>query len=198
MSNDSYLTELRKYAEEQSVPILRSDCAQILHNLVHKEHPMRLLEVGTAIGYSTLLIASIMPDTAELITLEIDPGRAEVAQRYIQQAGLSDRVTVIVGDASTSITKVIGEFDFVFLDGPKGQYLTYLHLLLDKLADGAVVVADNVLFRGMVTSETVPRRFRTLVRRLREYLHFISHDKRFSTTLLTDGDGVAISYYHRS
>jgi predicted O-methyltransferase YrrM len=137
-----------------------------------------------------------MPKAASLVTLEIDEARATIAQQHINAAGFNDRVTLVPGDAADTIGQLTGKFDFVFLDGPKGQYLAYLRLLLDKLAPDAVVVADNVLFRGMVNAEeNPPHRYRTLVIRLREYLDFVSTDDRFTTTLLPDGDGVAISYY---
>ncbi|MDF2502242.1 MAG: O-methyltransferase family 3 [Anaerosporomusa subterranea] len=190
------LADMRRSASEGAVPILRPECEKILVDVVREKRPVRLLEIGTAIGYSTLLISASMPESATLVTLELDAERAAIAKQHIADAGFTERVTVLVGDALTMIDQLTGDFDFVFLDGPKGQYLAYLQLLLNKLAPVAVVVADNVLFRGMVNSEeNPPRRYRTLVKRLREYLAFVSTDERFATTLLSDGDGVAISYY---
>ncbi len=196
---DGSLAELRESADQGAVPILRKECEQILVELVQKQQPLRLLEIGTAIGYSTLLLAAAMPKAATLVTIEIDGERAAVAKAHIAAAGYGDRVTVLVGDALPLIDQLPDGFDFVFLDGPKGQYLTQLRRLIDKLAPAAVVVADNVLFRGMVTAaEQPPRRYRSLVNRLREYLAFVSQDDRFATTLLTDGDGVAVSYYQNA
>lgn len=196
VSIEELLVDIRRSATQGAVPILRAECEQILVDVVKKKQPLRLLEVGTAIGYSTLLLASAMPPTATIVTLEIDPKRAAVAEEHIAAAGFHDRITVLTGDALQLIDQLSSGFDFVFLDGPKGQYLTQLLRLLDKLAPEAVVVADNVLFRGMVTAtEKPPRRYRSLVNRLREYLAFVFQDDRFVTTLLADGDGVAISYY---
>lgn len=194
---DLNLKILKDYAAEHAVPILRSECEQILISLVRQNRPGRLLEIGTAIGYSTLLLASAMPQGATMYTIEIDHARAAIATRHIEAAGLQNRITQVIGDAMTVIPQLDGKFDFVFLDGPKGQYLAHLELLLCKLAPGAVIVADNVLFRGMVnSSDDTPRRYRTIVKRLKQYLDFVSTDKQFSTTLLPEGDGVAISYFN--
>lgn len=197
MKPTALLLELKEYAAKHSVPILRPECEQILLSLVRQRRPNRLLEVGTAIGYSTLLLASAMPETATLCTLEIDPARAAIAERQVEVAGMQRRVSIIIGNAMATIPPLEGNFDFVFLDGPKAQYLAYLELMLDKLAPGALVVADNVLFRGMVSSASeTPRRYRTIVKRLKQYLDFVENDARFSTTLIPDGDGVAISYFN--
>ena len=190
------LQELRRFALEQAVPILKPEAEQLLLALALGKRPKRILEVGTAIGYSTLLLATALPEDGVLISLELDAPRAAIAEQAIAAVGRSHQVTVVVGDASMTIPHLKGKFDFVFLDGPKGQYLAYLKLLLNKLAPGAVVVADNVLFRGLVASrDAPPRRYRTIVKRLREYLDFVTLDQRFATTLMPDGDGVAISNY---
>ncbi|MDU4960619.1 MAG: O-methyltransferase [Sporomusaceae bacterium] len=188
------LAAIRRSAGE--VPILRPETETVLRRLVVSKQPLRLLEVGTAIGYSTLLLAMAMPPQAFLTSLELDAARAAAAAQNIAAAGLSGRVRIVTGDAADTISRLQGPFDFVFLDGPKGQYLAHLQLLLDKLSAEATVVADNVLFRGMVGSTAAPpRRYRTLVNRLRQYLAFVSTDARFSTTLLPEGDGVAVSCY---
>jgi predicted O-methyltransferase YrrM len=190
------LAELRLLAMEQAVPILKPEAEQLLLALAREKRPRRILEVGTAIGYSTLLLATTLPEDGELISLELDPARAILAEQTMVKVGKSHQVAVVIGDAQMTIPRLEGKFDFVFLDGPKGQYLAYLKLLLDKLAPGAVVVADNVLFRGLVASlAEPPRRYRTIVNRLREYLEFVTTDQRFATTLMSDGDGVAISNY---
>ena len=191
------LAEIRQMAVLNNVPIIQSGSEQILLETVRANKPLRLLEIGTAIGYSTLLLASAMPDGASLVSVELDKARAVIARQHIAKAGLCDRVTVLDGDAMTVIPELNGDFDFVFLDGPKGQYLAYLTLLINKLAFGAVIFADNVLFRGMVADGLPPRRYRTLVRRLREYVQFVLTDERFATTLLPTGDGVAISVYRK-
>lgn len=192
----SLLDEMRRYAIEHDVPIVRRESEALLTELVQNNQPRRLLEIGTAIGYSTLLLASAMPADASLVSLELDTVRADAAKANIETAQFARQVTVLVGDALEVIPRLDGCFDFVFIDGAKGQYLNCLKLLLPKLTPGATIVADNVLFRGMVMSpEEPPRRYRTLVRRLRDYLSFVSDSKSFITTVLPEGDGVAISVY---
>lgn len=191
---DKVLAAIRQSAGK--VPILRPESETVLLRLVREKQPLRLLEVGTAIGYSTLLLAAAMPANALLTSLEIDEQRALIARRHLAAAGFGERVRVLTGDAAATIVRLDDRFDFVFLDGPKGQYLAHLRLLLDKLVPAATVVADNVLFRGLVRSDAPPpRRYRTLIIRLREYLAFVSTNAQFSTTLLPDGDGVAVSCY---
>lgn len=190
------LDEMRRYAQEYDVPIVRRESESILTELVQSKQPRRLLEIGTAIGYSTLLLAAAMPANASLVSLEQNPVRVDAAKANIEAAQLGRQVTVLAGDALDIIPRLDGYFDFIFIDGAKGQYLNCLKLLLPKLTPGATIVADNVLFRGMVMGpEEPPRRYRTLVRRLRDYLSFVSDPKRFITTVLPEGDGVAISIY---
>jgi predicted O-methyltransferase YrrM len=163
---------------------------------VRESQPRSVLEIGTAIGYSALLMLMVLPEKAKLTTIELDETRLAVARDSFETAHVNERVTTIAGDAGLILPQLLGPFDFVFIDAAKGQYLNYLHTIIDKLDNNAVIFADNVLFRGMVknTVETT-RRYRTLVRRLQEYLNFVTSDKRFVTNVYDMGDGVAISYY---
>lgn len=196
MSIETLLEQMRLIAATDGVPILRDESEPLILEAVKVKKPRRILEIGTAIGYSALLLSTVMPPDASITTIELDPARADIARDNVAKAQLSERICVITGDALAILPALSGEFDFVFLDGPKGQYLSMLNLLLDKLVPGAVIIADNVLFRGMVdTAEEPPRRYRTLVRRLREYLAYVLTNPAFSTTLLPIGDGVAISYF---
>lgn len=188
--------EIEAYADENSIPIINKVSSQLLIDIVKKEAPQSILEIGTAVGYSALLIANHMPKDSKIITIEQDANRIDTAYNFIARAGRIEQIQLIDGDASEIVTQLDGPFDMVFIDAAKGQYLDYLQKIIDKLSIGAVVIADNVLFRGMVRSEQpVIKRYRTIVKRLREYLDFVSHDSRFFTTIHNEGDGVAISYY---
>ncbi|MBC8015575.1 MAG: O-methyltransferase [Sporomusaceae bacterium] len=188
--------EIEAYADENSIPIINKVSSQLLIDLVKKEAPQSILEIGTAVGYSALLIANHMPKDSKIITIEQDANRIDTAYNFITRAGRIEQIQLIDGDASEILMQLEGPFDLVFIDAAKGQYLDYLQKVVDKLSIGAVVIADNVLFRGMVRSEQpVIKRYRTIVKRLREYLDFVSHDPRFFTTIHNEGDGVAISYY---
>ena len=193
---EELLQEMEDYAEEHNIPIINKVSSQILIDVIKEKRPQRVLEIGTAIGYSALLMVNHMPADGKIVTIEQDANRIDTAYDYITRAGRIEQIQLLDGDASEILTQVEGTFDFVFIDAAKGQYLDYLEKVMDKLADGAVIIADNVLFRGMVMSDEPPlKRYRTIVKRLREYLDFVNTDPRFSTTIHSEGDGVAISYY---
>lgn len=188
--------EIEEYATENSIPIINKVSSELLVAEVEKKAPTSVLEIGTAVGYSALLMVNHMPKDGKIVTIEQDANRIDTAYDYITRAGRIEQIQLLDGDASEILTQIEGTFDLVFIDAAKGQYLDYLEKVMDKLADGAVVIADNVLFRGMVMSDEPPlKRYRTIVKRLRDYLDFVNNDPRFSTTIHSEGDGVAISYY---
>lgn len=188
--------EIEAYAAENGIPIINKVSSDLLIQEVKKKAPISVLEIGTAVGYSALLMVNQMPKEGKIVTIEQDANRIDTAYDYITRAGKIDQIQLLDGDASEILQQIEGTFDLVFIDAAKGQYLDYLQKVMDKLADGAVIIADNVLFRGMVMSDEPPlKRYRTIVKRLRDYLDFVNHDPRFSTTIHSEGDGVAISYY---
>lgn len=145
MSNaDQVLREIEEQAEKAGfLPIVGPRKGRIIVDLIRTIKPRRVLEIGTLVGYSAILMGKELDKDAELITIEIDPEIAESAERNIQRAGLLAKVTLVVGDAREVIPRLPGEFDLVFIDAEKGQYLDYLKLLESKLREGSVVVADN-------------------------------------------------------
>lgn len=191
--------EMRSWAELHNVPIIAPASALQLAALAAEKQPRRILEVGCAIGYSALLLAEHSAADVQITTIEMDPQRAATARRFIAAAGKENSIRLIEGDAAAVIDSLDGPFDFVFLDGPKAQYLKELQQLLpDKLASHATIVADNVSFRGMVdgSAPCLPR-YRTLVKRLREYVSFVSTDRRFATRIIASADHLAISEYSK-
>lgn len=183
--------ELEQEAERDRVPIIRGPERELLLEAAALAKPKRILEIGTAIGYSALLLATRFPE-AEIDTLEIDPKRHGRAMEIMERAGISERVHCHLGDAAELLPKMQGPYDFLYLDGPKGQYLRQLHMVEPKLSPQAVIAADNVLFRGLVQStEPVPHRYRTLVMRLREYIDYVN--RAYETTISEKGDGLAVS-----
>lgn len=192
------LQEMRAYAVERKIPIISSAGGELLSRTVANCKPCSILEIGSAIGYSTLLMASQAAPNISIVSIEINPDRLFAARHYFERAGLLDRVQFLEGDAAQILPNLAGNFDFVFIDAAKGQYLDYLLKITEKLAPAATIVSDNVLFRGLVLSEEQPpRRYKTIVKRLREYLQFITGNPHFSTTIHAEGDGLAISYYQR-
>lgn len=183
--------ELEDHAEKNHVPIIRGSERELLLRSAALAEPRRILEIGTAIGYSALLMAERFPK-AEIDTVELDEERHHRAKEVMERAGLSGRVHCYLGDAGEVIPTLSGPYDFLFLDGPKGQYLRELRAVEPLLSDRAVIAADNVLFRGLVEKEgPVPHRYRTLVMRLREYLVYVN--EKYETHIYVEGDGLAVS-----
>ena len=189
------LKEMQAYGTDNSIPIINEKGMPVLLEMVRKKRPHRVLEIGTAIGYSTLIIASEAADDVLIDTLELSADRAAVAGEYIARSVYRDQVKIHVGDAGKSILSLTGKYDFVFIDAAKGQYPDYFRKLYPLLTDDAMIVADNVLFRGYVMGDDseCPRRFRTIVKRLREYISLVTTNKELSTVIREDGDGLAVS-----
>ena len=190
------LAEMEEYAIAHNVPIINRESGQLLQAVTATATPRSVLEIGTAIGYSTLLLAANIAPGGKITTLEQDEDRILVARKFLAQAGLLDQIEIIAGNAGEVVSGLTGSFDLVFIDAAKGQYLDYLYKVMDKLSPGAIVIADNVLFRGWVLdNQATPRRFRTIVKRLKAYLDFVTNDARFDTVVHQTGDGMAVSRY---
>jgi len=188
---DELLLELERRAEEQFIPILDLETAGFLRVLLKMIRPTRILEVGTAIGYSTIWLAR--QTEATVTTIERDLERAAQARDAIARAGLTDRVELLEGDALDLIAG-LGEYDLIFLDAAKGQYPKFLELLTPHLVSGGLLLSDNVLFQGLVSGEPdVKHKLRTMINRLREYNQLIADHPAYDTTFLPLGDGVALS-----
>ena len=192
---DCLFKEMEIFAEENHVPIIKEAERAIFRGIMAKYQPKRILEIGTAIGYSALLMAHC-GQGAKIKTLELSEERARTAQSFIDRSPYKDDIEIVVGDAGETLLSLAATemFDMVFIDAAKGQYPDYLQKILPHLNAGGVIVTDNVLFRGYVLgAEKPPRRYRTIVKRLREYLQIINDEKIFKTTIYEDGDGLAVS-----
>ena len=190
------LNEQRIYAVINKVPILRESEVHLFEELIDLYQPHHVLEVGTAIGYSTLLLAQHAAKDGEVVSIELDEVRHEMARYYVGKSVYQDHITLLKGDANEVLYQVEGPFDMVFLDGPKGQYLRQLEIILPKLAPQAVILADNVLFRGYVRGEkAAPHRYKTIVKRLRDYLDYVENKELFNTTIYPLGDGMSVSIW---
>lgn len=189
------MKELEFEAETYNIPIIRESERQLLFKTVYENKPKRILEIGTAIGFSALLMATANDD-AIIDTVEKDTKRFERAKKAIEDANMTERINCISGDADKVISELSVNYDFVYLDGPKGQYLNHLKKIEKILSEKAVIVADNVLFKGFVKSgEYPPHRYRTIVVRLREYLEYVNRE--YSTVIYEEGDGMAISFRNK-
>ena len=189
------LEEMEDYAKKNRVPIIQAEGGRLLTDAICASQPGSVLEIGTAIGYSTLLMAINLPVNATLVSIEQDILRVNTSRKFLARSGMNERIEILCGDAEEILPTLSRKFDMVFIDGAKGHYLDYLLKIMDKLLPGATIVADNILFRGWIENNSPPRRYRTIVKRLQAYLSFVTTDPRFSTTIHRVGDGVAISKY---
>lgn len=189
-----YIKIMEDYAREKDVPIIHPEVGQFLKVLIKSHGVKKILEVGTAIGYSAGLMAAAAGNGCEIVTIERDEEMKNIAQENIQKLGLENNIKILYGDAIEVLENIQGEFDMVFLDAAKGHYDHFLPMCLKLLKTNGLLVGDNVLFRGMVaTNKLLIRRKITIVKRMRKYLTHISSMKELETVVLPIGDGIALS-----
>ena len=192
---EGILRELEIYAKENNVPIVHKEVSELLKVLLKVDRPKNILEVGCAIGYSSILFATTVGDDVKITTIERNEDMIERAKENIQRAGFENNITILEGDAEELLSKVEGEFDMIFLDAAKGQYKLFYDMVIDKLKIGGILISDNILYKGMVAHDDfVVRRKKTIVKRMRNYLDYICNCDYLSTSLIPIGDGVALSY----
>lgn len=195
----AYIEELEKWAVDNGVPIIRKSMQELLRFLLLKEKPERVLEVGTAIGFSALFMKEFLPEESTVTTIEKVEMRLVHARKNL--AGHDD-IHLIEGDALNVLEELADnneKFDFVFLDAAKGQYMNFLQPIKKMMNPGALLITDNVLLDGTIAESkfSIERRDRTIHMRMREYLGSIKNDASFETVILPVGDGVSISYKTR-
>lgn len=188
------LEEIRSKAVREQLPVLRDSELPLLKQILRQARPERLLEVGTCIGYSTLIMAPFLKEKGTLTTIEVDEERYLAANGYFARSPYGRAITSLKGDAAQWLTRLEGPWDFVFLDGPKGQYVRYLQLLMPRLLPGALIVADNLRYHDMIYIQgTLPHKHRTAVTRLRQFLSLIGDMRYFDSVFFENGDGLTVS-----
>ena len=192
---DPLLERIEQEALASYVPIIRKETQSLLKTLLQMIRPMRVLEVGTAVGFSALLMSRYLPAGAHITTIEKYEKRIPIARENFRRAGREDRITLIEGDAMEVLKSLEGTYDFVFMDAAKGQYIHYLPEVLRILTPGGVLMSDNVLQDGSLIESrfAVERRDRTIHSRMREYLYELKHREELMTSILPLGDGVALT-----
>lgn len=187
------LESLRQEGETNNVPIIHREVGEFIKTILKIQKPKKILEIGTAIGFSSIFFASCTEDS-KIITIEIDEDMVDIARSNIIKYGFEDRIEVIEANALEAIPKLDESYDFVFIDAAKGQYINFFKLVEEKLQSGAVIISDNILFRGMVgDDDLVKRRKITIVKRLREYLDNLLKNDSYTSSILQIGDGVALT-----
>lgn len=195
-AGDSEIIEtIEREAIEGGVPIIRQEMGSLLKVLVHLKKPSSILEVGTAVGYSSILMASCMPKECTITTIENYEKRIPVARENFRRAGFEDKITLLEGDAADVMKQLTGTYDMIFMDAAKGQYIHFLDEVMRLLAPGGVLVSDNVLQEGDIIESKfgVVRRNRTIHMRMREYLYTLTHMEGLQTSIIPVGDGITLS-----
>lgn len=193
--NSEILETIEKEARESDVPIIRREMQSFLKVLLMLKKPLRVLEVGTAVGFSALLMSEYLPEGGRIITIENYEKRIPVARENFRRAGKEGQITLIEGDASEVLKTLTESYDFIFMDAAKGQYIHYLPDVLRLLSPEGCLVSDNVMQDGDVIESrfAVERRNRTIHARMREYLYELKHREDLMTSIIPLGDGVAVS-----
>ena len=193
--NSDILETIEKEALASDVPIIRREMQSFLKVLLMLKGPARILEVGTAVGFSALLMSEYAPEGSRITTIENYEKRIPIARENFRRAGKEDVIELIEGDAATVLKELEGPYDFIFMDAAKAQYIHYLPNVLRLLSEGGCLVSDNVMQDGDVIESrfAVERRNRTIHARMREYLYELKHNDKLVTAILPLGDGVAVS-----
>lgn len=193
--NTGILESMETEALAAHVPIIRKEMQGVLKTVLAMSCPSQILEVGTAVGFSTLLMAQYNPASCHITTIENYEKRIPVARNNFKRAGMDEQITLLEGDAAEILPTLTEVYDFIFMDAAKGQYIYFLPEIMRLLAPGGILVSDNVLQEGDILDShyIVPRRNRTIHKRMREYLYELTHREDLTTSILPVGDGITLS-----
>lgn len=193
--NSEMLDSLERFSIETNVPIIRKEMQSLIKFLLATKQPRNVLEVGTAIGFSAVLMAENLPKTSHITTIEKYEKRIPVAKENFKKFGVEDRITFLEGDATEILKTLEGPYDLIFMDAAKGQYINFFPDIRRLLSSGGILLSDNVMQDGDILESkfAVERRNRTIYKRMRDYLYELTHDEELTTVILPIGDGVTIS-----
>ena len=193
--NAPWLDEIERDAVEAQIPVIQKSTQELLKFLLALSKPKNILEVGTAIGFSALLMSEYSPEDCHITTIEKYEKRIPMARENFRRYGRENRITLLEGDATEILKELDGSYDMIFMDAAKGQYIHFLSEVLRLLAPGGILISDNVLQDGDIIESrfAVTRRNRTIHARMREYLYVLTHTAGLKTVILPVGDGVALT-----
>ena len=195
--NQIELCNIKKKALEDKVPIIMDDTLEVIAKILGEIKPTKILEIGTAVGYSAICFSEYLQEDGKIDTIERDIERVKEARENIKKAEVEGKINIYEGDAVEILPTLDDEYDVVFIDAAKGKYPFFLNQALRMIKPGGVIIADNVLYKGYVMSDYNKHKQRTAVRNLREYIAEITNNKKLETEILEVGDGLAISKIKR-
>ena len=193
--NSPVCNAIEKEALADGVPIIRKEMGNLLKVLLLLKRPQKILEVGTAVGYSSILMSENMPENCRITTIENYKKRIPVAKNNFKRAGKEEVITLLEGDAMDILKELDGTYEFIFMDAAKGQYINFLPELLRLMPVGGLLISDNVLQEGDIVESRygVTRRNRTIHTRMREYIYILTHAEQLETSIVPIGDGITLS-----
>ena len=191
--NKEKLQEIKQKALESHIPIIMDDTLEVIEKELKNNPPHKILEIGTAVGYSAMCFSEFLADNGKIDTIERDEERIQEAKENFKKVGVEDKIHLYEGDALEILPTLNGKYDMVFIDAAKGKYPFFLKESLRMINDNGIIFADNILYKGYVMSDYNKHKQRTAVRNLREYIKEVSENPNLETEILEVGDGLAIS-----
>ncbi len=193
MANYEYLKEIEQYGRENKIPILLDDSLEYIENILKEKRPKRILEIGTAIGFSALCFSKFLAENGRIDTIEIESLRVEQAEANIEKVGVQDKIRVMEGDALDILPYLQEKYDVVFIDAAKGKYNEFFEHALRLTKSGSIIIADNVLYKGYVLSDYNKHKQRTAVNKLREFIDIVLNNPKLDAKLIEIGDGLIVA-----
>ena len=193
--NKEELQKIKEKALEEHIPIIMDDTLEVVDKILKETKPKKILEIGTAVGYSAMCFSKYLQEDGIIDTIERDKERIVEAKVNIEKVGVAEKINILEGDAVEILPTLTGKYDMIFIDAAKGKYPFFLKEALRMLEKNGVILADNILYKGYVMSDYNKHKQRTAVRNLREYIHEVTEDPNLETEILEVGDGLAISKF---
>lgn len=191
--NEIELEKIKQKALEEKIPIIMDDTLEVIDEILSKDKPEKILEIGTAVGYSAICFSKYLKENGRIDTIEREEDRVIQAKENIQRAEVEKRINILFGDAVEILPTLKDKYDVIFIDAAKGKYPFFLEQALRMLKDDGVIFADNILYKGYVMSDYNKHKQRTAVTHLREYIKETTENPELQTEILEVGDGLAIT-----
>ncbi len=193
--NEVELEKIKEKALSEHIPILMDDTLEVIDKILKEVKPKRMLEIGTAVGYSAMCFSRYLDEDGTIDTIEREHDRVEEAKENIKKVGVENKINILEGDAVEILPTLNNKYDVVFIDAAKGKYPFFLEQSKRMLNKNGIIFADNILYKGYVMSDYNKHKQRTAVRNLREYIKEVTEDENCKTEILEVGDGLAISRF---